>query len=83
VLDEPTAALDPVSERQLLTGYERVMSGRTTILITHRLALVEAADKVIVLGDRGIVEEGDPATLQARGGAFAALFLVAGLPAVE
>jgi ATP-binding cassette subfamily B protein len=76
VLDEPTAALDPVSERQLLAGYARVMSGRTTILITHRLALVEAADKVVVLGDRGILEEGEPAALQARGGAFASLFLV-------
>jgi ABC-type multidrug transport system fused ATPase/permease subunit len=76
VLDEPTAALDPVSERQLLTGYERAMTGRTTILITHRLALVETADRVVVLGDCGIVEEGQPAELQAKGGAFASLFLV-------
>ena len=50
------------------------MRGRTTILITHRLALASAADRVLVLGDHGIVEQGQPAELQARGGAFATLF---------
>ncbi len=74
VLDEPTAALDPVSERQVLAGYEAAMRGRTTILITHHLSLASAADRVVVLGDRGILEEGEPAELQAKGGAFAALF---------
>jgi len=74
VLDEPTAALDPISERQVLSGYERAMRGRTTVLITHHLSLASAADRVVVLGDRGILEEGQPAELQARGGAFAALF---------
>jgi ABC-type multidrug transport system fused ATPase/permease subunit len=74
VLDEPTAALDPASERQVLAGYERAMRGRTTILITHHRALAAAADRVLVLGDRGIVEQGHAAELQARGGAFAALF---------
>ena len=74
VLDEPTAALDPISERQVLAGYERAMSGRTTVLVTHHLSLASASDRVIVLGERGIVEEGQPAELQARGGAFAAMF---------
>src|SRR5262245_42495780 len=74
VLDEPTAALDPVSERQVLTGYEQAMRGRTTLLITHHLSLASAADRVVVLGDRGILEQGRPAELQIRGGAFAALF---------
>ena len=74
VLDEPTAALDPVSERQVLAGYQRAMRGRTTILITHHLSLASAADKVVVLGDRGILEQGQPAELRARGGRFAALF---------
>jgi len=77
VLDEPTAALDPASERQVLAGYERAMRGRTTLLITHHLSLASAADRVVVLGDRGIVEEGRPAELQVRGGAFAALFSTA------
>jgi ABC-type multidrug transport system fused ATPase/permease subunit len=78
ILDEPTAALDPASERQVLEGYERAMRGRTILLITHRLALATAADRVFVLGDRGIVEQGQPAELQASGGAFATLFSTAG-----
>jgi ATP-binding cassette subfamily B protein len=49
ILDEPTAALDPGSERQVIEGYSRVMRGRTTIIITHRLELARAADRVIVL----------------------------------
>lgn len=78
VLDEPTAALDPVSERQVLAGYEHAMHGRTTMLITHHLSLASAADRVVVLGDRGIIEQGRPAELQVSGGAFAALFSTSG-----
>jgi ATP-binding cassette subfamily B protein len=74
VLDEPSAALDPVAERHVLDGYERIMRGRTTLIITHRLALASAADRVLVLGGNGIVEEGAPIELRARGGAFAQLF---------
>jgi ATP-binding cassette subfamily B protein len=74
VLDEPTAALDPVSERQVLTGYQSAMQGRTTLLITHLLSLASHADRVFVLGERGILEEGRPAELQSQGGRFAALF---------
>jgi ATP-binding cassette subfamily B protein len=78
VLDEPTAALDPQSERGMLQGYERAMRGRTTIVITHRLSLAAAADRVLMLGDRGIIEQGTSADLQSSGGAFAALFAPAG-----
>jgi len=74
VLDEPSAALDPIAERQVLDGYDRIMEGRTTLLITHRIALASAADRVLVLGGNGIVEQGAPMELQARGGAFAQLF---------
>jgi ATP-binding cassette subfamily B protein len=74
VLDEPTAALDPAKEQEVLAGYMSRLRGRTTILITHRLALASSADRVLVLSDRGIVEHGSPRELQARGGAFAKLF---------
>jgi len=74
VLDEPTAALDPAKEQEILAGYMSRLRGRTTILITHRQALASAADRVIVLSDRGIVEQGRAADLHARGGAFAKLF---------
>jgi ATP-binding cassette subfamily B protein len=74
VLDEPSAALDPVAERHLVDGYRRVMRDRTVILITHRLELVRAADDVVVLEGAAIVERGTPRELEARGGAFARLF---------
>jgi ATP-binding cassette subfamily B protein len=73
VLDEPTAALDPLSERHVLAGYERIMRGRTTLLITHRMALAATADRVLVLGDGGVVEHGTPAELEALEGAYAML----------
>jgi ATP-binding cassette subfamily B protein len=74
VLDEPSAALDPVAERHVLDGYDRIMRGRTIVIITHRLALAAAADRVLVLGANGVVEQGAPLELRASGGAFAKLF---------
>jgi ATP-binding cassette subfamily B protein len=74
VLDEPTAALDPASERQILAGYAAAMRGRTTMVITHHAALAAVADRVLVLGNGGIVEHGAAAELRTRGGAFAELF---------
>lgn len=74
VLDEPTAALDPISERQVMEGYQAAMRGRTTILISHRRELVMRADRVLVIEGACIVESGTPGELCARGGAFARLF---------
>ena len=48
-LDEPSAALDPASERRIADGYEAVMRGRTTIVITHRMDLAARADRIVVL----------------------------------
>jgi len=74
VLDEPTASLDPVSERQVVAGYEAIMRGRTTILISHRLELASQADRVVVLDGAKIVECGTPDDLRASQGSFAKLF---------
>ena len=74
VLDEPTAALDPIAQRQVIDGYQQVMKGRTTILITHRRELAMAADHVVVLDGARVVDEGAPQVLAARGGAFSQLF---------
>jgi ATP-binding cassette, subfamily B, bacterial len=74
VLDEPTAALDPRSERQVVEGYEAIMRGRTTILISHRRELAMRADRVVVLEGAHVAESGRPQELLARGGAFARLF---------
>ena len=58
MLDEPTAALDPATEQQVADGYDRIMRGRTTILITHRMTLAARADRVLTLGADGVTEEG-------------------------
>jgi ATP-binding cassette subfamily B protein len=76
ILDEPTASLDPIAERQIISGYEAVMRDRTTIVITHRLDMAMRADRVVVLEGSRIVEEGAPADLYAAAGRFAELFHV-------
>jgi ATP-binding cassette subfamily B protein len=74
VLDEATGAVDPATETQVVAGYEAVMRGRTTIIISHRLEPARRADRVVVLDGGRIVEEGAADALMTRGGAFAGLF---------
>ena len=73
VLDEPTAALDTESERLVIEGLERLMKGRTVIMIAHRLSTLRDADKIIVLKDGVVAEEGRNDELIARGGVYAEL----------
>jgi ATP-binding cassette subfamily B protein len=75
VMDEATGALDPSSEAAVLEGYDRVMKGRTTVLITHRLDLARQAERVIVIKNGRIEEDGPPSVLEAEGAAFRDLFL--------
>ena len=76
VLDEATGALDPATELQVVSGYEAIMRGRTTIVITHRLALAQRAGRVIQLANGRIAHDGTPAHLLATNSAFAELFAV-------
>jgi len=73
LLDEATSALDAESERLVQQALERLMDGRTTLVIAHRLATVRAAGRIIVMDDGRIVEEGTHASLTARGGLYARL----------
>ena len=82
VLDEPSAALDPVSEREVVQGVRDLMRGRTVIVITHRLDVVRAADHVVVLEGARVVQAGSPAALEAAGGAFATLFMSPARPSL-
>jgi len=75
VMDEATGALDPSSEAAVLEGYDRVMKGRTTVLITHRLDLARQAERVIVVKNGRIEEDGPPELLEREGRAFRDLFL--------
>ncbi|WP_066820291.1 ABC transporter transmembrane domain-containing protein [Sphingomonas mali] len=73
LLDEATSALDAESEQLVQQALDRLMDGRTTLVIAHRLATVRAADRIIVMDDGRIVEEGTHATLNAKGGLYARL----------
>jgi ATP-binding cassette, subfamily B, bacterial len=66
VLDEPTSALDPTSEAAVTGEWMNVLRGRTSILITHRMSLVEMADTVVVLEGGRIIETGSPSSLLAQ-----------------
>ncbi len=74
VLDEATAALDPVTEGRVVGGYEALMRARTTVVITHRLELARRADRVVALDGARVAEVGPPEELLAREGLFARLF---------
>lgn len=70
VLDEATSALDSESESHIQAALAQAMEGRTTIVIAHRLSTVQAMDRIIVLADGAIVEEGTHAQLRGAGGAY-------------
>jgi ATP-binding cassette subfamily B protein len=74
VLDEATGSLDPASEANVIAGYEAVMRGRTTILITHRAELARKADRILVLEGGRIAEEAAPGSFGVDGRAFQELF---------
>jgi subfamily B ATP-binding cassette protein MsbA len=73
ILDEATSALDNESERLVQDALQKLMQGRTTLIVAHRLSTIEHADRVIVMERGHIVEQGAPAQLLAQGGAYARL----------
>ncbi len=83
LLDEATSALDTESEAKVQAALERLMAGRTTILIAHRLSTVRAADRIYVIEAGRVVEVGDHAGLSAQGGLYARLARAQNLDLVQ
>lgn len=76
VLDEPTAALDPIAEADLYNKYNDMTVGRSSVYISHRLASTRFCDRIILIGDHKILEEGTHEQLLKQGGKYAELFEV-------
>ena len=74
ILDEATASIDPLTEAQIREGLDVLLRDRTAIVIAHRLSTVRAADRIIVLRQGEIIEEGDHDGLMRQGGHYAELY---------
>lgn len=76
LLDEPTAALDPIAENDIYSKYSEMTNGKTSLFISHRLASTRFCDRIIFIADGGIKEEGTHESLLSLGGEYANLFEV-------
>ena len=79
LLDEPTSALDPTTEAAIMETIRELMHGRTTLIVTHRIATIHDMEKIVVLKNGRVAEEGRGPELVARGGAYAELYHSANL----
>jgi ABC-type multidrug transport system fused ATPase/permease subunit len=73
ILDEATSSLDLPSERLVQRALRTLLRGRTAVIIAHRLSTVEIADRVLVVDDGRVVEDGAPADLRERSGRYGSL----------
>ena len=74
IFDDPLSAVDTATEDAILGGLRRIMQGCTTVIISHRISAVQAADHILVLDRGSVVEQGDHRQLLRLGGHYAALY---------
>ena len=74
ILDEATSALDSVTEHRIQAAFDELAKGRTTLIIAHRLSTIRSAQRIVVIDDNHIAEEGTHEALMARNGEYAALW---------
>ena len=74
ILDEPTAALDPISESHMYERFEKISRGRTTIFISHRLGSTKIADEIFVIDGGRVIEKGSFDELMKLKGTYARMF---------
>ena len=74
ILDEATSALDSVTEARIQSAFDELAKGRTTLIIAHRLSTIRSANRIIVVDDNHILEEGTHEELLAKGGEYAQLY---------
>jgi ATP-binding cassette subfamily B multidrug efflux pump len=74
LLDDALSSVDIQTEERILEGLEGFLQGKTSILITHRIAPLRRADRIVVLDEGGVAEMGTHATLLSKGGIYASLY---------
>ena len=74
ILDEATSSIDAVTERRVQAAFDKLMKGRTTFIVAHRLSTIRTADCILVMKDGAIVEQGRHEELLKKGGFYATLY---------